>query len=450
MKRLLLALALASALTARAAFAQSAAADTALADTSLPPQELVLKVIQGTPEVQAAQARLGRAEAEARMRQVGPHEPQLSLIPQTRRIDGDRRYREWEVDLSRGVRWPGKVRLDREIGAAGREAASLAFEDAHHAAARRLLALWSDWQRAAAATALHEAQLAAWQRERSAVARRVQLGDAAARDRITLDAAVAQAEAAVAQAQADADTAKLALSSAFPDLPLPATVHLPAAPTALDGSDTSWVELIQQRSHEIGTAAAIARKKDAEARRARADRLPDPQIGLRMVSDRGGREQAFGVTVTMPLGVSYRAAEAAAAGADAMGAEADLAMTRRDVGRDARQVVTLARARYTIWQRQQQAAAATASSADKAERGHALGELGLDEMLIARRAAQEAALAASRAEIDAIEAVTRVKVDAHAVWHRHDPGDHEEDGPAAGAAASASLNPPLPALPTGG
>jgi len=436
-------LALGTALALPAAFAQ-----TAPADTSLPAQELVLKVIQVTPEVQAARAMLDRAEAEARMRQVGPHEPQLSLIPQTRRIDGDRRYREWEVDLSRGVRWPGKARLDREIGAAGREAASLAFEDAHHAAARRLLALWSDWQRAAAMANLREAQLAAWQRERAAVVRRVQLGDAAARDRVALDAAVAQAEAAVAQARAEADTSRLMLSSAFPDLPLPEQVHLPATVTALDGSDAAWVELIQQRSHEIGTAAAIAHKKDAEARRARADRLPDPQIGLRMISDRGGREHAFGVTVTLPLGVSYRAAEAAAAGADAMGAQADLAMVRRDVGRDARQVVTLARARYVIWQRQQQAATATASSAEKAERGYALGELGLDEMLIARRAAQEAELAASRAEIDAIEAVTRVKVDAHAMWHRHDPGDHDEDAPApAGADVADPMHPALPALP---
>ncbi|MBU6248178.1 MAG: TolC family protein [Xanthomonadaceae bacterium] len=445
MKRIVSLFACGALLLAPAAFAQSAPADT-----SLPAQELVLKVIQVTPEVQAARAMLDRAEAEARMRQAGPHEPQLSLIPQTRRIDGDRRYREWEVDLSRGVRWPGKARLDREIGAAGREAASLAFEDAHHAAARRLLALWSDWQRAAAIAGLREAQLAAWQRERAAVMRRVQLGDAAARDRIALDAAVAQAEAAVAQAQAEADTTRLALSSAFPDLPLPGQVHLPATVTALDGSDATWIDLIQQRSHEIGTAAAIARKKDAEARRARADRLPDPQIGLRVISDRGGREHAYGVTVTLPLGVSYRAAEAAAAGADAMGAQADLAMVRRDVGRDARQVVTLARARYTIWQRQQQAAEATASSADKAERGYALGELGLDEMLIARRAAQESELAASRAEIDAIEAVTRVKVDAHAMWHRHDPGDHDEEMPVAVATEAADpMRPALPALPAG-
>jgi outer membrane protein TolC len=168
---------------------------------------------------------------------------------------------------------------------------------------------------------------------------------------------------------------------------------------------------------------------------------------MRMISDRGGREHALGVTVTIPLGVSYRAAAASAAGADAMGAQAELAMVRRDVGRNARQVVTLARARYAIWQRQQQAAAAARSSADKAVRGYALGELGLDEMLIAQRAAQDAALAADRAEIDAIEAVTRVKVDAHAMWHRHDPGEH--DGYPSGDAAGL-LQPTLPTLPGGG
>jgi len=413
------------------------------ADTSLPPPEWVLRAIQDTPEVHAAQAQLDRAEAEARMRRIGPHEAQLTLIPQTRRIDHDGRYREWEVDLSRGVRWPGKARLDREIGQAGREAASLALEDAHHAAARRLLALWSDWQRASAASTLRRAQLDDWRRERDAVARRVQLGDAAVRDRIALDAAVAQAQATLAQAQADADVARLALSSAFPELPLPERTRLPVAPAALDGSDTGWETLIRQRSHEIGTVAAIARQKDAEARRARADRLPDPQIGLRMISDRGGREHALGVTVTIPLGVSYRAAAASVAGADALGAQAELAMVRRDVGRNARQVVMLARAHYTIWQRQQQAAAATRSSANKAARGYALGEMGLDEMLIAQRAAHDAALAADRAEIDAIEAVTRVKVDAHAMWHRHDPGEHDGDLP---SDATGPLHPTLPIL----
>jgi hypothetical protein len=111
-------------------------------------------------------------------------------------------------------------------------------------------------------------------------------------------------------------------------------------------------------------------------------------------------------------------------------------MARRDVERDARQAVTLARAHHTIWQRQQEAAQAATLNADKAARGYALGELGLDELLLARRTAQEAELAAGRAGIDAVEAVTRVRVDAHAVWHRHGADDADE-----------ATSPVLPALP---
>ena len=45
---------------------------------------------------------------------------------------------------------------------------------------------------------------------------------------------------------------------------------------------------------------------------------------------------------------------------------------------------------------------------------------------MARRTAQETALAEQRAEIDAVEAVTRVRVDAHEIWHRHDAVDERE------------------------
>lgn len=394
-------------------------------DTTLPPSELVLDAIDSTPEVSAAEAVLARAEAEQRMRRVGSHETQLTVIPQTRKINGDRRYREWEADVSRGVRWPGKARLDREIGAAGAAAAQLMLEDAHHAAARRLLAMWTDWQRADAALALHRKQVTLWESERHAVARRVQLGDVAGRDLVAVDAALAQSQAAALQAEADRDSARLALRSAFPDLPLPQKLHLPAAPPALDGSDDDWIKLIMARSHEIGAAAALAKQKDAQSRRAHADRLPDPSIGVRVVSDQGGRERAYGLTFSIPIGGSYRSAEAAAAGADAMGAQAELSMVRRDVERDARQAVAMARARYGIWQRQQEAGIAAQASAVKAERGYALGELGLGEVLMARRTAQETALAAQRAEVDAVEAVTRVKVDAHEMWHRHDRADEQ-------------------------
>lgn len=415
-----------------AAPAWAAGPAAAASAAPLPPTEVVLRVIELTPEVQAAAAALARAEADARLREVGTHEAQLTVIPQRRRIEGGPTFNEWEADLSRPVRWPRKARLDREIGAAGTEAARLMLSDAHHTGARRLLRLWSDWLRARVVAAQLHAQVATWQRDRDAILRRVDLGDAAGRDRLAAEAALAQARAAAMQADADARTARLALHSAFPGLPLPERLRLGTEPPQLLGSDAHWSELIVQRSHEIAAADAQARQRQAEAQRARADRLPDPTIGVRVLNDLGGRERAVGVIISIPFGVRQRGARAAAAGADAQVAQADLAMVRRDVSRDAREAVARARAAHAIWSSRQLALIAARDSAAKAERAYALGESGLAELLAARRAGLEAALAERRAAVDAIEAVARVRVDAHELWHHHtggsEPGEHTDGG----------------------
>jgi outer membrane protein TolC len=262
------------------------------------------------------------------------------------------------------------------------------------------------------------------QRDRDAVARRVALGDAAERERIAADAALAQSRVALQRAQAAQTQAELLWRSVFPTIPLPERV--PAAdyvPPELEGGDLSWIDLIIARSHEVGMSAALARQKDAEARRARADRMPDPNLGIRMLNDLGGRERAYGVVLGIPLGGSYRRAEAASARADAQAADAELALVKRAVERDARAVVAAARAQREIWISQRQALEAARAHAAKAARAYALGESGIAELLAARRTEQEAALAERQAAIDALEAVTRVPVDAHDLWHRHDADD---------------------------
>lgn len=399
----------------------------------LPAGEVALPAIGRMPEVQAAMAQLARAEADARLRRVGSHETTLTMIPQRRSIQGGPTFNEWEADLSRAIRWPHKVRLDREIGAAGVEAAQLALADSYHAGARRLLALWSAWQRARATVGQQQAQVASWERDRQAIARRLELGDAARRDLVAAEAALAQARAAVLRAEAGLQTARLALHSTFPDLPLPEHGTPGGEPPPLEGSDTHWSELIVARSHEIGIAAALAQQREAEARRARAERLPDPTIGVRVLDDLGGRERAAGLIVSIPLGVRQRSASAAAAGADALQAQAELALVRRDIEHEAVTRVAQMRAALAIWTQQQQASRATSDSADKTDRAYALGESGLAELLVARRTALEAALAERNAAIDAIEATALVRIDAHDLWHYHDgEGDDESHdvGPA--------------------
>ncbi len=393
----------------------------------LPPDELVLRAIERTPEVQAAAAALSRAEADGQLRHVGTHEATLTMIPQRRHIQGGPTYNEWEADVSRPVRWPHKARLDREIGATGVEAAQLMFADAHHAGALRLLMLWSNWQRARVIAVQQRAQVATWERDHKAIARRVELGDAARRDLVAADAALAQARAAALQADADAQVAELTLRSAFPDLPLPERVRLGDEPPTLGGSNAHWSALIVQRSHEIGAADAMARQREAEARRARADRLPDPTVGIRVMDDLGGRERAVGLIVSIPIGVRQRGARAAAAGADALAAQAELTMVQRDISSSAHESVARARAAHAIWSSRQLALIAARDSADKTERAYALGESGLAELLVARRSELEAALAERSAAVDAIEAVARVRVDAHDLWHHHASGS-EPDG----------------------
>lgn len=398
----------------------------------LPPAQLAMRAIERVPEVQAAAAELARAEADARLRAVGTHETQISVIPQRRRVEGGPTFNEWEAEVSRAVRWPGKARLDREIGDSGVQAARLDLADAHHAAARRLLALWSAWQRAWVVAQQQHEQVDLWTRDRKAIVRRVELGDAAQRDRIAADAALAQARAAALQADADKESARRMLASAFPDLPLPPRARLGPAPPELAGSDAYWSGLIVERSHEIGAARARVRMREAEARRARADRLADPTVGVRVLNDLGGRERALGLVLSIPIGVRQRGARAASADADALAAQAQAAMVQRDVTRDAREVVARARAIRAIWRSRAQALRAAQDSAAHEERAYALGESGLAELLAVRRVEREAALAERRAAVDAIEATARVRVDAHDLWHHHtggsDPDEHEGNG----------------------
>ena len=394
---------------------------------SLPAEEMVLQVIERTPEVQIAAAVLARAEADARLLDVGTHEATLTMIPQRRYIHGGPTYNEWEADLSRPVRWPHKARLDREIGAAGVEAARLMFADAHHAAARRLLLLWSNWQRARVIAEQQRAQVAIWERDHKAIARRVELGDAARRDLIAADASVAQARATGLQADADAQVAELTLRSTFPGLPLPERVRLGDEPPALRGSDVYWSDLIVQRSHEIGAADALARQRDAEAQRARADRLPDPTVGIRVLDDLGGRERAVGLIVSIPIGARQRGIRAAAAGADALAAHGDLTMVQRDISSSAQEIVARARAAHAIWSSRHLALIAARDSASKTERAYALGESGLAELLVARRSELEAALAERSAAVDAVETVALVRIDAHDLWHHHTGDPHSDE-----------------------
>ncbi|HMM67365.1 MAG TPA: TolC family protein [Dokdonella sp.] len=386
----------------------------------LPDPALVATAIAAQPSVQAAMGRVDSAGAQARARAVGPHEVEVSAIRQVRQvdaIDGDRRYNEYEAQVGRAFRWPGKAALDRQIGEHGMTAAELRLDDVRHQVARNLLDRWMDWLRADELAREAEARTESLNSERKALGRRVELGDAAPKDLDLLGVDLAQSEAARVTARGDLAAARAALANDFPGLPLPQRVPAVKQPVELSLTAEAWIARIVERSHEIAAVEADAAKADALAARTRADRLPDPTISLRLLHDLGGAERALGVVFSMPIGGRYRAALGDAESANANALHSDSLAMRRDIQREAEQTVRLAIQQREGWLAQQRAMAASSEATRRVRRGWELGELPLADWLLAERIHQQIALAESAARVDAERARLRVLVDSHELWH---------------------------------
>lgn len=395
---------------------------TAMADDFLPTDDLALRAIGEQPEVRAATADVEAARAEARGLDAGPHEWTLGVIPQQRTTRNGASFHEWETQLGRSFRWPGKARLDREIGEHARNGAELRLDDVRHQAARRLASAWMDWLRTGTVVIAADAQLALVQRQRDVVARRVSLGDASVREREMLDAECAQWQVEALAAQREADSARQRLSTGFPTLPVPERLPALPEPQPLEGGATPWRERIVARSHEISAAMEEAARQDALARRSRADRRADPEIGVRVMRERDGAESAIGIVLGIPFGGARRAANAdrEAARADAMQAQAQA--MRRQIEIEAWETVHRAESLRDAWRMRVVALEATTAVAARTKRAHELGETSLTELLFAQRNARQAALDEARARVDALEAALLVRIDAHETWH---PADDE-------------------------
>lgn len=386
----------------------------------LPSHDAVHVAIDAQPSVVAARARLDAAKAQARALTIGAHEFQLEVGAQRRTTDelgGRQRFSESEVMLSRAFRLPGKARLDRTIGDASMDSAELRLDDARHQAARLLLDDWMTWLRAAEAVRRTTVQLDSFEREQRALLRRVTLGDAARKDLDLLAVEQAQARAAKLSAQAALETAKLAMHSDFPSLPIPERVPDVDAPVVLPGTAEVWITRIIDRSHEIGALEADARGADARADRARADRIADPTLGLRKMSERGGEEQIVGLVFSMPLGGGQRRALASAEAANAAALHGDAAAMRRDISHEAVVTVTQATRLAAQWQAQREALAASAAALQRVKRGWELGEIGMSEWLQVQRQHHQIAATEADARADAEAARLRVQIDAHDIWH---------------------------------
>lgn len=401
-------------------------AGSAAAQDFLPPADRAHAAIAAHAQVEAAQARVDEARENAHALAASPHDISLSIAPLRRTVrdaptaDGRARYGEWNAQLTRAIRLPGKAALDREAGAHGLAAAELLQGDAEHQTALTLLDDWIGWLRANAAARVAQARRQSLQREQAALARRVELGDAAQRELEQIAAESAVAEAQARQAQAELDASRLRLTADFAQIPLPERTPLLPEPQALDVAPQVWIDRIIERSHEIRAAEELAAQQQVLAQRANADRLPDPSIGIQTFSERGGMERGIGLVFEIPFGGARRSAQARAASASADALTAQARGMRREVARDARLRVAQVQSTLAVWQAAQQAREANARSFARQKRAYELGEIDLAQRLQAERLDAGATLDELRKRADAHEAYLRMLIDSHELWHERD------------------------------
>jgi outer membrane protein TolC len=396
----------------------------------LPDPDTAHQVLAETPAVQAALAAREAARARGEALDAGPYEFELDAVGQRRDVRHEGDYGEWEAGISRRLRLPGKAALDRELGALGNEVAELGIADAFHGAARELLDDWLGWLDAASAVAAAKTARERLAEERAAVDQRLAHGDAARLDLDLAESALAGAEAALAEARAVAAERSAALGARYPTLPLPAAPPPIPDPEPPASDAAALAQQIVARSHEIGIAEARYQQSMKRAQRGERDRRPDPALGIRTLSERGGDETAGGLTFNIPIGGRYRAAEARALAADAGAAGAELDAVRRQVVAGARAVTARMQGSLAAWRAARRAAEAAAAHVARARRGYELGETDLFTLLAAERTTQDARRAEIAARIAAHRAVGRVRVDAHELWayhHHPEAGGHDRD-----------------------
>ena len=404
------------------------AAATDGAEQGLPPKSDVLRALDAHPSVTAANARTNAARAEAHVLASGPHEFTLTTSYLSRTVHdssgvGNGRFDEFEAQITRPIRLPGKAGLDRQIGAQGVMYSQNMAEDSLHQAALRLAQGWWDWLGAVQEAAVDRQAAANYEALLVSVQRRVALRDASALDEAQVLAALDSTRAQSERSHGREAVARARLSAQFPKLALPGPVPDVPEPQLPPGGLAPLHDKILGRSHELAAAEALARQSDAQAERARRERTGDPSFGIRLFSEKGGMEKGAGVLFSIPFGGGYRSALAERASAQANAAQADLQAVRLNMQETADADLVEAETFFTAWQRARDSREAQMNALQKIRRGRQLGEISLADVLLAERQVHEACRAEAMARTDAMRALTRIRIDSHELWIGDDEAD---------------------------
>ncbi len=385
----------------------------------LMPTAIARPLLEQDPGVAAARAGLDVALHEAGILDKSPYEWTARATGQQRRLDSGPRYNEWNVGIEKTIRLPGKATADRNIGKATVEESRARYGEALLESARELMALWVDWLAAERARELAQSNLQSVQASLAAVEKRARAGDAS-----KLDVSIARAELGEQRrldndAKTQAAAAWSRLSTRFPGVERQ-VLALPA-PLPIGEEAAFWRERILAQSDALKVVQAQLWNAQAQAERARADKIPDPTLGIYTASEIGGRERIPGITISIPIPGGVRDSRSAKAIAVVGVSRQEAELKQRQLEAGIASAVATARGAYDSLQIANEGAAAMQYNAGLMQRAYALGEAELQALLLSRRQATAAMNSALQAQVTALKAYYGLLVDAHLIWElEHD------------------------------
>lgn len=380
----------------------------------LPPTELARDAIDKDPTVVEARRAFSAAGHHAAALRVGPNEWIAKASAQTRRYDGGGRSNEWETGLERTIRIGGKADLDAQLGEVELRIGEARLGEARHEAARALADLWVDALAAVRLRELLSEQRGFAQANQRAAESRRRAGDASALDVNLARADLIEVERQLSAAMTAEARAFAKLKVRFPGLP--ASGKPLADPVSLDLAQEQWRERVLAESDPLKLAAAQLRKSELNASRASADRVPDPTVGVFAASEANRSERIVGINISIPLSGTYRNERMLQALQEVEAARARLDAQRREIESEVTATYIDAAGSYERWRLASDSLAATRDSARLTQRAYALGEIDLQGLLLARRQALDASVAAEQARVEALRLRHRLLIDGHFIW----------------------------------
>jgi len=385
----------------------------------LPDPKAAEAALWASPSVAQARGDYAAQALRSQSLQQGRDEWKLDAEVDQRRIQTtpSDNFAEWGLALSRPIRMPARAEADRALAGALNAHAEASLGEALHESGRQLLTLWFDWLNLASQSNQWQAQRQLAEQQLATVNARIRLGEAPRTERVNAEAALAQIRLQQLQSATRLQQARSRLLTQFPTLPLTAATTLPP-PTqpGFQGSADHYVDAVLEHNHELFRARRQADVLQAEARKLAQHRSIDPTVGMFYRNEMGGNEHVLGLGIGLTLPGGARRTDQEAAEQLATTAQDAAIQLEQRLRQEARADFETAVAQVENWQQADRAAQALTEAARLAARAYELGEGSLDQVLVNRRLALEGQLMAQQAQLDALAANARLKLDSHQLW----------------------------------